>query len=358
MTRGAGDAGDSGRFALREMLVRQVRWEADGIISISLVDPDGSDVPAWTPGSHIDLVLPSGLVRQYSLCGRPEDRSELRVAVLRESHGRGGSKELHDNALVGRTLGVRGPRNHFKVREADEYLLVAGGVGVTPIITMVRHLDAEGAPWRLLYGGRSRRTMAFLEELESYGSAVTIVPEDEKGLPDLRGYFAQGTMGAAIYCCGPEGLLRAVETTGAELRIPVHVERFAAGPKKSGDVAPTPRPSPVGAPAAAAAGAATDGDSPQTEGHRPDDPFVVELRRTGISVEVPSDRTILETVREHLPEVISSCEEGFCGACETAVVEGIPDHRDDVLDPVERAANETMMICVGRSCTPRLVLDL
>lgn len=339
------------RFAVREMLVRQIRSEADGVISISLENVDGSDVPEWQPGSHVDLVLPSGLVRQYSLCGRPEDRKELRVAVLRDLHGRGGSKELHDTALVGRTIGVRGPRNHFKLKDADEYLLVAGGIGVTPILTMVRHLEAQGQQWRLLYGGRSRTTMAFLEELEKYGSAVSVVAEDESGLPDLRGYFSEGGMGAQIYCCGPEGLLRAVEGLGAELRIPVHIERFAASPKKS--AAPSPPTRSMPAPP-------SDGEIVKDAGtgRNPDDAFFVELRKTGVTVEVDPDRTILETVREHLPQVISSCEEGFCGACETAVIEGIPDHRDDVLDPSEKAANKTMMICIGRSCSEKLVLDL
>ncbi len=349
---------DNARFAPRDMLVKDVRWEADDVISIGLAQVDGSDVPEWTPGAHVDLVLPSGLVRQYSLCSRPQDRKELRVAVLRDAHGRGGSKELHETQLVGRTVTVRGPRNHFKVHEAEEYVLVAGGIGITPILSMVRHLDLEGAPWRLLYGGRSRRTMAFLDELEAYGSAVTVVAQDEQGLPDLRGFFEKATAGAAVYCCGPEGLIRAVEEAGAELNIPVHLERFAAGPKKAAGAVPA---SAAGTAAPSGAGdldASATGVVPGVDGHDPSGPFQVELKRAGITLTVDPDRTVLETVREHLPETVYSCEEGFCGACETAVVEGIPDHRDEVLDPVDRASNEMMMICVSRSCTKRLVLDL
>ena len=340
------------RFALRTMVVRQVRWEADGVLSLQLCSADGTPVPEWTPGAHVDLVLPSGLVRQYSLCGDPADRSSLTVAVLNERHGRGGSREIHETQLAGRTVGVRGPRNHFALRDADEYLLVAGGIGITPLLAMARHLDAEGASWRLVYGGRSRSSMAFLPELTAFGGAVTVVPQDQAGLPDLEAILDATSPGAEIYCCGPEGLLRTVEAAGAARGIPVHVERFGKAVHAPAGAAPdaagaATRTAPV------PAGAATAGAGPAVTGT-----FQVELRRTGITVDVDPDRTILDAVREHLPEVISSCEEGFCGACETRVLDGIPEHRDQVLDPVERESNETMMICVGRSCSPRLVLDL
>lgn len=337
------------RFAVREMRVRQVRWEADGVVSIELVCADGSPAPEWTPGSHIDLVLPSGLVRQYSLCGDPNDRSCLKVAVLREPHGRGGSRELHDSVLVGRTIGIRGPRNHFKLRDADEYLLIAGGIGITPILTMLRHIDREGAAYRLVYGGRSRATMAFLDELRGYGG-VDVVPQDELGLPDLDAILDSAMPGTEVWCCGPEGLLRAVEAAGKARGIPVHVERFGTqGPPKE----PTARSGPAATPTA-------PGDEPADEQTATvaDDTFQVRLQRSGITIDVDPDRTILDAVREHLPEVISSCEEGFCGACETRVIEGLPDHRDQVLDDTERAANESMMICVSRACSKKLVLDL
>jgi ferredoxin-NADP reductase len=275
------------------------------------------------------------------------------VAVLHERHGRGGSREIHETRLVGRTVGVRGPRNHFKLREADEYLLIAGGIGVTPLLAMARHLDAEGYPWRLVYGGRSRASMAFLTELSAFGGAVTVVPQDEQGLPDLDAILDDASPGTEVYCCGPEGLLRAVEAAGSARGIPVHVERFGtAGPAGTSAAATAPVVAAAADEKPAAAGAEAAVAEPDVG------TFQVELRRTGITVEVDPDRTILEAVREHLPEVISSCEEGFCGACETRVIEGVPDHRDQVLDPIERESNETMMICVGRSCTKRLVLDL
>jgi ferredoxin-NADP reductase len=347
----AADAAGSDRFALRTMIVRQVRWEADDVVSLQLASPDGSPVPAWTPGAHIDVVLPSGLVRQYSLCGDPGDRGSLTVAVLHERHGRGGSREIHETRLVGRTVGVRGPRNHFRLREADAYLLIAGGIGVTPLLAMARHLDAEGHPWRLVYGGRSRASMAFLTELSAFGGAVSVVPQDEQGLPDLDAILDATSPGTEVYCCGPEGLLRAVEAAGAARGIPVHVERF-------GTAGPAAALAPVAAATVDARPAEPEAEAERATAEPGVGTFRVELRRTGITVEVDPDRTILEAVREHLPEVISSCEEGFCGACETRVLEGIPDHRDQVLDPVERESNETMMICVGRSCTKRLVLDL
>ncbi|MEW2624110.1 PDR/VanB family oxidoreductase [Streptomyces sp. NPDC048106] len=317
------------RLAVREMLVRQVRWEADGVVSVELAPADGTPVPAWEPGAHLDLVLPSGTVRQYSLCGDPADRSRYTVAVLREERGRGGSREIHDTALVGRTIGVRGPRNHFPLREAGACLLIAGGIGITPLLAMARQLQQRGADWRLVYAGRSRRTMAFLDLLAEYGEAVRVVPEDEEGRLDLAALMASAVPGTEIWCCGPTGLLEAVENAARERDIPVHTERFTA----SGQ---TP-------PAADAPGGET---------------FEVELRRSGRTVEVTPDRSVLDAVREHVPDVVSSCEEGFCGACETPVLEGIPDHRDEVLSDGERAENNTMMICVSRACSKRLVLDL
>lgn len=350
---GAGSRAEA--FAVKTMRVRQVRWEADGVISIELTMADGSPAPAWEPGAHIDVVLPSGLVRQYSLCGDPDDRSCLKVAVLREDRGRGGSRELHETQLVGKTLDIRGPRNHFRLRDADEYLLIAGGIGITPILTMLRHLDADGAAYKLVYGGRSRRTMAFLDELSDHGG-VEVIAEDESGLPDLDAILDATSPGTEVWCCGPEGLLRAVEAAGRARGIPVHVERFGTqGPPKSRPVlglAPT-ADSVEAAPAGDGAATGAAGDAEAADGA-----FQVELRQSGLTVDVDPDRSILEVVREHLPAVMSSCEEGFCGACETVVLEGVPDHRDDVLSDDERAANETMMICVSRACSKRLVLDL
>ena len=296
---------------------------ADEVVLLTLRDPDGQPLPAWTPGAHIDLVV-DDMVRQYSLCGDPRDTSALRVAVLREPSGRGGSRHVHDVLVAGQRIEVRGPRNNFPLVEARRYLFIAGGIGITPILPMVAEVAATGRDWRLVYGGRTRSCMAFREELERHHPGdVEIRPQDEYGLLDLPALLAELDGDTAVYCCGPESLLAAVEQHRAAGVL--HVERFA------------PR-----------TGAT---DEPRQE-------FDVELAQTGAVLRVPADRSILEIVERSGVSVLSSCREGTCGTCETTVLSGAPDHRDSVLTDEERAANDTMMICVSRSRSPRLVLDL
>jgi ferredoxin-NADP reductase len=298
---------------------------AAGVVALTLRHPDGAPVPAWEPGAHVDLVLRPGLVRQYSLCGDPADRSALRVAVLREPDGRGGSAYVHDRLAPGDQVDVARPRNNFALVEAKRYLFVAGGVGITPIVPMLAAVERAGADWRLVYGGRTRASMAFRERLcRDYGDRVSIRPQDETGLLDLAGLLAEPAEGTAVYCCGPEPLLAAVERHCASWPAgALHVERFTARPDT---------------------------------GAR--DSFEVELARTGRTVLVPADRSILEVVEDAGVPVLSSCREGTCGTCETDVLGGTPDHRDSLLTPDERATGETMMICVSRSCGGKLVLDL
>ncbi|WP_342661355.1 Phenoxybenzoate dioxygenase subunit beta (plasmid) [Rhodococcus ruber] len=319
-----------------ELLVQQVTWEAEGVASIRLTDPNGSELPDWAPGAHLDLILPSGKVRQYSLCGDPDDRAAYTVAVLREEHGRGGSREIHDSALVGRTMSVRGPRNHFHLVDAPSYLFVAGGIGITPMLAMVREVRRRGVPWRLVYGGRSRSSMAFLGELDRIGGGnVDVVPQDVHGMLDLDAVLAAVPGDSVIYCCGPEGLIRATEERVETRFAPdaLHVERFGAS--SSIQCSETPVPA-----------------EPADTG------FEVELRRTGSVLDVPPDRTLLDVVRDSVPDFLSDCEEGFCGACEVRVLEGEPEHHDVLLSDQERECGDRMMICVGRSRSPRLVLDL
>jgi ferredoxin-NADP reductase len=285
----------------------------------------------WEPGSHLEIVLPSGLIRHYSLCGPDPGRSAYRVAVLRVAEGRGGSAELHDAGLVGRRLAVRGPRNRFQlVDKPTGYVLIAGGIGVTPLVPMARSLTAAGRPFRFVYGARSASAFAFAEELrELAGPQLDLVDEQARGRPDVARIVKEAPDGAAIYCCGPEGMIRAVEEAveAQQGRVTLHVERFAA----TGEVEAV---------------------------HEGDSAFEAALHRTGKTITVPGDRTVLEMVHELVPGHPYSCLEGECGSCEVAVLEGEVEHRDQVLSDAERAANTAMMLCVSRARSARLVIDL
>ena len=300
---------------------------AEGVVVLDLCDPAGEDLPGWAPGAHVDLRLPDGLTRQYSLCGDPADRSRWRIAVLREPESRGGSAHVHDALVEGAVVQVRGPRNHFPLVPAPRYLFVAGGIGITPILPMIDAADAAGAEWELHYGGRSRRSMAFLQSLEeATGQRVILHPQDEVGLIDLESLLGTPRPGTLVYCCGPEPLLVAVEQRCAAWpEGSLHVERFA--------------PKDVGEPVLTGA-------------------FEVELALSGLSLTVPPEKSVLQVVEEAGIDVLSSCTEGTCGTCETTVLSGEVDHRDSLLTPAEQAVNDTMFICVSRAACPRLVLEL
>jgi ferredoxin-NADP reductase len=318
----------------RPFRVTQVSYEANRVISIRLEHPDGRELAPWAPGAHLDLQLPSGLIRQYSLCGDPADRTGYTFAVLLEEDGRGGSAELHSLPLVGRTLTVRAVRNHFQLGDSPGYLLIAGGIGVTPMVPMVRQLAGGSAPWNLAYLGRTRGGMAFTRELRALGGrSVWIFPRDEADRLDVRAAIDATSPETAVYCCGPDGLLNAVAGACASAVPPraLHTERFAAGSTPARD---------------------------QPAESRDRTTFTVTLGRSGAELVVPPERSILDVVRDVVPDVPYSCEEGYCGSCETRVLGGAPDHADDILSPEERAANDTMMICVSRSLAPNLILDL
>ncbi|MEV6174560.1 PDR/VanB family oxidoreductase [Streptomyces sp. NPDC051954] len=306
-----------------ELVVDRTESAADGVLALTLRHPFGEELPAWAPGAHIDVALGPELERQYSLCGDPADRSAWRIAVLREPDGRGGSAYVHGQLGPGDKVRVRGPRNHFALAPAPRYRFIAGGIGITPVLPMLAAAQAAGAEWTLLYGGRSRRSMAFVEELRRYGDRVIVAPQDEAGLLDLAPVCDDLPEGTLVYCCGPGPLLDAVEE-----RCPagvLHVERFS--PKER-----------------------------QRTGE--DGEFEVVLRQSGRTLTVPPDASVLDTVRAAGVEVLYSCGEGTCGTCETDVIEGTPDHRDSVLTDEEREAGETMLICVSRCRGKRLVLDL
>ena len=313
-----------------DLVVRERREVAEGVVALTLAAPDSSPLPDWTPGAHVDLVLTDDLTRQYSLCGSPSDATSWRVAVLREAAGQGGSVYVHDHLAPGSTVRVRGPRNHFALAAAPRYIFIAGGIGITPMLPMLAAAQAAGADWHLYYGGRSRASMAFTDELDALTGAadrVTLVPQDESGLLDLATILGTPAPDTLVYCCGPEALLAAVEDrctawpAGA-----LHLERFGAKPVV----------------------AAEGGDSA----------FEVVLQRSGITVPVAADTSIFDAVRAAGVSVLGSCLKGVCGTCETGDMDGEVDHRDSVLSAEEQEENEYMMICVSRCRGERLTLDL
>jgi ferredoxin-NADP reductase len=308
-----------------EVLLARKEKLATEAVRLTLRHPAGHQMPPWRPGAHVDLVLPTGDVRQYSLCGDPADRTVLEVAVLRDPTSRGGSRFVHEQLTPGDTIRIRGPRNHFPLETARRYLFIAGGIGITPIMPMIAEVDTQRADWFLAYGGRSRASMAFAQDLQDwYGDRVMLHPQDETGMINLDALLAKPHRGTAIYCCGPEPLLSAVEQRCKKWPPnTLHTERF------------TPRP--------------ITGENKPVE---------VRLARSGLTLLVPPGKSILRAVEEAGVPVLSSCREGTCGTCETPVLSGTPDHRDSLLDEEEQAANNTMMICVSRARSRRLVLDL
>ena len=305
-----------------KLVVDEVRAEASDVRSLRLVCADGSELPSWQPGSHLDVLLPSGRCRQYSLCGDPADRSSYRIAVRRLADGGGGSRELHDSISTGSTLTIRGPRNAFPYVDAAGYLFVAGGIGITPILPMVKQAAAGSKPWQLVYTGRSRASMPFLDELIALDPArVRIRPYDEYGFPRTGAELLEHSpAGATVYCCAPPTMIANVRRDRpASAAAALHYERFTTPPVVGGT------------------------------------PFEIELRRSNRVLTVPADRSALDVIRGTAPNVAYSCQQGFCGTCRTRVISGDVEHRDRVLTDRERT--DTMTICVSRGRGGRIVLD-
>lgn len=315
---------------MTELVVTRMELVAKGVLHLTLADDDGAELPTWAPGAHVDLQFTTArgdqLVRQYSLCGRPSDRHHLQVAVLLVPDGRGGSAHIHESLAVGTTVHVSAPRNNFPLGRAPRYLFIAGGIGITPIVPMIAQAEAAEADWRLVYCGRSTDSMAFLDEMIAYGpNRVAVHADDMGGRADLGAVIEAVDRDTQIYCCGPESMLDAVEARCAELSHGgIHTERFGRRDRELGCAKTV---------------------------------FEVEFARSGVVLQVPDDRSILELAEEAGVDIDSSCQEGVCGSCETAVLSGIPDHRDEVLTADERSACKTMMVCVSRACSSRLVLD-
>lgn len=337
----------------RTLVVDERTELVPGIVTLTLRDPSGAALPQWQPGSHIDVVLggagdplgggtaddPFGaggrgadggeLVRQFSLCGDPADRSVFRIAVLREDEGRGGSVAVHETLIPGESVEIRGPRNHFAFEIAPKYRFIAGGIGITAILPMVREAAAAGADWTLAYGGRSVEGMAFAQALAAeFPGNVRLYASGSNGRIDIAAELANPDAVTDVYCCGPESMMNAVEEASQAagwLPGALHLERFV--PRELGDVVWK-------------------------------EAFQVDLLLSGHTITVEPGESVLDKVRDAGGLVLSSCEEGTCGTCETPVLEGLVDHRDSVLTADEQAAGDRMMICVSRAACPRIVLEL
>lgn len=306
--------------------VTAVRDVALDIRAFDLAPADRRPFAPYEPGAHIDVHTPGGPVRQYSLCGDPQAPRSYTIAVKQEPGSRGGSRSMHASLEVGAAIGIAGPRNHFPLsRSARRLVFIAGGIGITPIYAMIQAAAREGREWELAYCARSRAHAAFHDEIRALPGGRVVPYFSEVPTLDAGAMLYEVRGGTHVYCCGPQGLMQAVsQATRHWPGTCVHFEYFSAP--------------------------ATDWP--------PNRPFEVELARSGLVLQVPADRTILQVVREHGIDVHSACEEGVCGTCETRMLGGEAEHRDVLLTEREKGLHRTMMICVSRARSGRLVLDL
>ena len=317
--------------SVMQVRVKRISFEADDINSYELVNPDGSDLAPFTAGSHIDLHLPNGMIRSYSLVNDQGERNRYVIAVNNDAASRGGSKLVHETMRVGDIIAVSLPRNNFALQEdAGHSVLIAGGIGITPLLSMIRRLEALGRSWELFYAARTRLTAAFLDELNALRPDVhpnlhlNFDQEPEARMMDLSSIVKAALPDAHLYCCGPVPMLEAFEAATVDRPAGhVHVEYFKAREK------------------------------PAAEGG-----FEVKLARSNRTIAVQAGQTILDALLEAGISANYACTEGVCGTCETRVIEGNPDHRDLFLSKEEQEANKTIMICCSGSKSPTLVLDI
>ncbi|WP_344311610.1 PDR/VanB family oxidoreductase [Agromyces terreus] len=308
------------------VIIEATRMVTDRVVHLTLRRADGERLPDWTPGSHIDLVLADGTTRQYSLLGDPRDAYHYEIAVLREPGGRGGSRFVHDVLKAGDAVDVGGPRNNFRLAPSPRYRFIAGGIGITPMLPMLRAAAEMGAEWELLYLGRSLTSMPFADDLRDEHGERVRVHTSENGRLDVAAWIGAFDPGVKVYTCGPVSLIDAVvEATAAWRPGWSRVERFEAS-----DL----------------------GDAARTTA------FEVEVDGTGRSITVEPGVAVATALREAGFDLLTSCSRGVCGTCETDVVGGDPDHRDAILDDAERAAGNCFFPCVSRSKSDRLVIAL
>jgi ferredoxin-NADP reductase len=308
-----------------QVRVRALIWEAPEVLSLQLCAPDGSRLPPFAPGAHIDLKLPDGTLRQYSLCGDPRDTSYYRLGIRAVAGGLS-SGFIHRKLRPGELLSISAPRNHFPLVEAARYIFVAGGIGITPLIPMMHQASASSRPWALLYCNRRTEDAPFLAEITTLGGAISLHASDAGTRLDVAQRLGTVQDDTVVYCCGPERLMTAVDqATTAWPEGSIHFEWF------------TPRSRPANA---------TSGS------------FEVVCQQSGLTLTVTPNKSVLAALSEAGIEVARSCEQGVCGTCEVRVISGEVDHRDSILSTAEQAANRTMMICVSRARSQRLVLDI
>ena len=318
---------------MMKVVVTRKRQEAQGIFSFELASEDGHALPAFSAGSHIDVHVPGGPVRQYSLCNDPTETHRYLIAVLRDPASRGGSDGMHDRVQEGDTLEISAPRNHFSLaHEARRSLLLAGGIGVTPIVCMAERLAVLGADFEMHYAARSRERTAFVDRIQASGFANRVNfhfdDRDPSQKLDLATVLSKSDVGTHLYVCGPKGFMDAVLSTARAQgwdEAQLHWEFFAGV-----DAAPR----------------VDDGS------------FEVQLASSGRVITIAPDETVVQALSNAGVEIMVSCEQGVCGTCLTRVLDGTPDHRDCYLTPEEQAANDQFTPCCSRSKSVRLVLDL
>ncbi|KIU45456.1 MULTISPECIES: PDR/VanB family oxidoreductase [Bradyrhizobium] len=313
----------------QQVLVKRIGYEAERIHSYELIAPTGSELAPFTAGSHIDLHLPNGMIRSYSLLNDQRERHRYVIAVNKDAESRGGSSFVHDTVRVGEIMTISLPRNNFALcEEAEHSVLIAGGIGITPLLSMIRRLEALGRPWDLYYAARTRAAAAFLDELGAFRSDASLHVDFDDARAgrvfDLAAIVRSAPADAHLYCCGPVPMLAAFETVTADRPADhVHVEYFKAR------------------------------EAPATEGG-----FAVRLARSNRTIAVEPGKTILDALLDAGIAANYACTEGVCGTCETRVLEGIPDHRDQFLSEEEQATNRSVMICCSGAKSGMLVLDL
>ena len=313
---------------------REVVAEDENVVALTFADPEGGILHRWHAGAHLDLLLPSGRMREYSLCGDPADRYTYRIAVRRIPEGGGGSIEVHDTLKVGDLVSIKGPRNAFPIAlpgygsQATSLRFIAAGIGITPILPMIGAAERFGLDWSMIYTGRSPESIPFRDEVARFGDKITIRTDDEHGLPSMAELLGadpetgKAPSGLAVYCCGPVPMLEALRRhLGDRPDIELHYERFTPPPVEDGRE------------------------------------FTATIASTGEQITVGAEESLLAALRRKVPAVPYSCQQGFCGTCKLRTLEGAIDHRDNILTEPERESGQ-ILTCVSRAEGEHLVLDL